>query len=351
MFESLGFENATPREISVLFALGLGGLFGLLAERTRFCFRRALVGEDRRSAAGIWAMALVTAVLGTQGAVAAGWITFDDHRFLAPALPVLAIVVGGPLFGAGMVLTRGCVSRLTVLTGGGNLRAALVLLVFGVTAHATLKGVLAPLRTSLGAVTVDAGAVSLAALPGGAALWAGLIILAALGVVWHSGNRPLPLILAAVLGLLAPLGWIGTGFVLLDEFDPIAMESLSFTSPSAEGLFFVVASSAIPAGFGPGLLGGVLLGALAAALLFGSFRWQSFETPRQTGRYLAGAVMMGVGGVLAGGCTVGAGLSGLPTLSLAALLALVAIAAGALLTQAAFERAAPSTTPPPRPAE
>ena len=357
MFESFGFEETTAKEISVLFGLGLGVLFGLLAERTQFCFRRALVGDDRRAALGIWLTALAVAVLGTQGAVSSGLIDFGEHRFMASNLPVLAVVIGGLLFGAGMVLTRGCVSRLSVLTGSGNLRAALVLVVFAVTAHATLKGVLAPLRTSLGSITTDLGeTVSLAALPGGALVWAGGIALVALFAASRSGNRMRNLVLAGLIGALVPLGWVGTGYVLFDEFDPIAMESLSFTAPSADGLFYVVASTAVSAGFGTGLLGGVLLGALAAALLFGSFRWQSFDSPRQTGRYMAGAVMMGFGGVLAGGCTVGAGLAGIPTLSVAAILALLAIAAGAVAMNAALTRVSgvsggPSTTPAPQPAE
>ncbi|MCU9838545.1 YeeE/YedE family protein [Ruegeria sp. WL0004] len=356
MFESLGFEETTAKEISVLLGLTLGVLFGLLAERTRFCFRRAVVGEDARQAAGVWFTALAVAILGTQAAVAVGLIGFADHRLLASDLPILAVVLGGLMFGAGMVLTRGCVSRLTVLGGTGNLRALTVLLVFAVVAHAMLKGVLAPLRTSLGAVTVDLGeTVSLAALPGGAALWTAALALAALLIAARSGNRALPLLGAALIGLLVPLGWVGTGYVLFDEFDPIAMESLSFTAPAADTLFYTIASTSIAPGFGTGLVGGVLLGALVAALLFGSFRWQSFDSPRQTGRYLAGAALMGMGGVLAGGCTLGAGLAGVPTLSLAAILALAAVALGARLTDAIIRGAdgfaAPTTTRPPQPAE
>jgi len=357
MFESFGFEETTAKQVSVLFALGLGGLFGFLAERTKFCFRRSLVGQDRRAAMGVWALALAFAILGTQAAVAAGLISFDNHRFMTSELPVLAIVAGGLMFGAGMVLTRGCVSRLTVLTGSGNLRAALVLIVFALVAHATLKGVLAPLRTAMGSLTIDLGtATSLAALPGGAAFWSVLIAAVAVGIAYRSGNSAVTLTGAALIGLLVPLAWVGTGFVLLDEFDPIAMESLSFTSPAADSLFFTVASTSIPAGFGTGLMAGVVLGALAASVLFGSFQWQSFDGPRQTGRYLSGATLMGVGGVLAGGCSVGAGLSGIPSLSFAALLAVTAIAAGGLGTQALLirsvrESGAPSTTPKLQPAE
>ncbi len=330
MFETLGFETLTAPQAAVYFGLGLGLLFGALAQITRFCLRRALVsGPERRAAAGVWLTALAAAMLGTQAAVALGWISFSDHRFMASDLPVLSIIVGGLLFGAGMVLTRGCASRLTVLSASGNLRALLVMLVFAAVAYATMRGVLAPLRSAAGSVTVPLDPV---ALPGSPLLWTALLALVAAAVAWRSGNRVGTLVLAALLGLLVPLGWVGTGFVLFDDFDPIAMESLSFTAPAADALFYTMAASAISPGFGAALVGGALLGAFVAAVLRGAFVWQSFSAPRETLRYLAGAAMMGMGGVLAGGCTVGAGLSGVPTLSVAAILALVSIIAGALLT-------------------
>jgi uncharacterized membrane protein YedE/YeeE len=352
MFETFGFENLTAPQAAVYFALAIGLAFGALAQITKFCFRRAIVGEDRKQAAGVWLTALAVAVLVTQGAVLAGLISFDEHRFMAADLPVLAIVAGGLLFGIGMVLTRGCVSRLSVLTGTGNLRAALVLVVFAVVAHATMKGVLAPLRLALAEITVPWGG----ALPGDAMIWAGLIAVAALFFALRSGNRVPALIGAALIGALVPLAWVGTGFVLYDDFDPIALEGLSFTAPAADALFWAIASTSISANFGVGLFGGVLAGAMIAALIRGQFQWQSFESARQTGRYMAGAALMGVGGVLAGGCTVGAGLSGVPTLSVAALLTLASIAVGGWLAARALNASssgsdAASTTPPLQPAE
>ncbi len=351
MFETLGFETLTAPQVAVFFALVLGAAFGVLAEQTKFCFRRGLVGDDRRAAMGVWLTALAVAVIGTQILASLGFIDFADHRFFVSDLPLAAIVVGGLLFGAGMVLTRGCVSRLTVLTASGNLRAVFVLAVFAITAHATLKGVLAPVRTGLGSLTVDLGsATSLAALPGGGLFWSGVLALGALAFALRSGNHVTTLILAAALGALVPLGWVGTGFVLYDDFDPIAMESLSFTAPYADALFWVIASSSIPAGFGVGLIGGVLLGALLSAVASRRFEWVSFNSPRETGRYATGAIMMGVGGVLAGGCTVGAGLSGVPTLSVAAILAILSIAVGALVMQAGLARKG-SASPILQPAE
>ncbi|PPB81864.1 sulfur transporter [Albidovulum inexpectatum] len=343
MLEQLGLDSLDPRSASVLLGILIGLAFGALAEVTRFCLRRAIVVDapDRRSAQGVWAIAFAVAIAGMQIATGLGLVDLSEHRFLAPDLPVLAIVVGGLLFGAGMVLTRGCASRLTVLAGTGNLRALTVMIVFAIAAHATLKGVLAPVRTALGSIILPVGeAASLGAVPGGPIVATAVLSLFGIWLALRSGAAPRMLFLAALLGALVPLGWLGTGLVLQDEFDPIAVESLSFTLPAAESLFWVIASSAVPAGFGTGLFGGVLVGAALLSLIGGRFRWQGFSTPREMGRYLTGGTLMGVGGVLAGGCTVGAGLSGASTLSVAALLALGAIILGARLADRAFDASA-----------
>ena len=331
MFEELGLGELTPLTASVLLGMVLGGAYGALAQRSALCLRRSLAGQwrDCLPALGVWTMALACAIAGTRLAVSVGLISFEAHRFLASDLPVASALTGGALFGAGMVLAGGCVSRLTVLTGSGNLRALFVLLVFAVTAHATMKGVLAPVREALGAATVPGGdAAALTVLPGGE-VWP-LALAAALALFALRSGAPVSrLAMGGAIGLLVPLGWTGTGFLLQDDFDPIPLQSLGFTGPMADTLFWTVAATAIPAGFGTGLAAGVVGGSLIAALTCGEFRWLSLEGPRQTGRYLAGAVMMGVGGVLAGGCTVGAGLSGVSTASLAALLALASMAVSA----------------------
>ena len=309
----------------------LGFAYGALAQRSALCLRRGLVGPWRecRPALGAFAMAVACAIAGTRLAVGMGLISFETHRFLASDLPLLSVLLGGALFGAGMALAGGCASRLTVLAGAGNLRALLVLLVFAVTAHAAMKGVLAPLRETLSAASVRGNeAAALTALPGGELWPLGLAFAAALFAL-RSGASLSRLAMAGAIGLLVPLGWIGTGLLLLDDFDPIPLQSLGFTGSTAATLFWTVAASAVPAGFGTGLVAGVLAGSMVAARAAGEFRWESLEGPRQTGRYLAGGVMMGTGGVLAGGCTVGAGLSGFSTASLAALLALAAMAASA----------------------
>jgi uncharacterized protein len=154
----------------------------------------------------------------------------------------------------------------------------------------------------------------------------------------RSGASWRVLTLGALIGLLVPLAWVGTGLVLQDDFDPIPVEAISYTAPWADTLFFGIAVDLDRAKLRRWAGCGTLLGSLVAALMLRQFAWQSFSSPRETGRYLAGAALMGFGGVLAGGCTLGAGLSGIPSLSVAALLALTAIAAGGRLTDLLLTR-------------
>jgi uncharacterized membrane protein YedE/YeeE len=329
MYEDLNITFLTAPQAAVVFAALLGLAFGFLAERTRFCFRRALVGEDRAQAAAVWFTALAVAVIGTQLAVAQELTTFGAHRFQTENLSWLSIALGGALFGAGMILARGCAARLTVLAATGNLRAGLVMVVFAITAHATLKGALAPLAAKLSSVSAPIGG----ALPGAPMIWAAAIALLAVAFVVKARPSVWMLIGAGLIGLLVPLAWVGTGYVLYDDFDPIVHQSLSFTSTWTETLFAAIAYTAVPLGFGTGLVLGTIAGAFLSAALGRRLAWQSFTTPGETGRYMSGALLMGIGGVLAGGCTIGAGLSGIPTLSVAAVLALASITLGAVLTQ------------------
>lgn len=327
LLESLdwGFE---PRVYHLIAGLLLGLVFGVAAQISRFCLRRAVAGDpsERAEAGAVWATGLAAAVIGFLAAGAAGLVEIGDHRWLSSSLPVLAIVAGGLAFGIGMVLTRGCISRLTVLSATGNLRAVFVILAFAVAAHAMLKGVLSPLRTSLGSVTMDLPAVAV----GGPILAAATAVLALLLIV-RAKPKPLHVALGAVVGLVAVGGWMATSTLLFDEFDPQPVQSIAFTLPWSESLFWVIASTAIPAGFGVAFIGGVLTGSFVSAASRGELNLQSFSSPAETLRYLAGGALMGVGGVLAGGCTVGAGLSGVATGSVAAILALGSIIVGGVL--------------------
>lgn len=321
------------RTLQVLFGLAIGLVFGIAAQISRFCLRRAVAGDagERGTAGAVWVTALATAIVGFLIARFYGYINIDGHRYLSTDLPYLAIIIGGLAFGIGMVLTRGCVSRLTVLSATGNLRAVTVLIIFALVAHATLKGVFAPLRTALGSVTASLPIGSLSELPLGAPFASALALAAAIFLISRFRPSVGHVIAGVVIGLVPLAGWATTSVLLFDEFDPLAVQSVAFTLPWSDTLFWFIASTSVPAGFGTALMGGVLVGSFASAATRGELKLQSFDAPQQFLRYAAGAALMGTGGVLAGGCTVGAGLSGSASLSLAALLALASIVAGGVI--------------------
>jgi len=331
LLEYLPFD-LPAQTLHLLLGALLGLAFGIAAQISRFCLRRAVAGEDGvdRSALSVWLVALAVAIGGVALAGGMGFVELGDHRYLSSSVPVVAIALGGLAFGIGMVLTRGCMSRLTVLAGTGNLRAGSVIALFAIVAHATLKGVLSPVRTSLGAVQYDFGIGSLAAIPGMAPAVALALLAIAVLLAHRSGSRASHLAMGAVIGLVVVAGWAGTSVLLMDDFDPLPVQSMAFTLPWTDTLFYAIASTAVPAGFGVGVIGGVILGSFLSAAARGELVLQSFSSPVQTLRYSAGAVLMGFGGVLAGGCTIGAGLSGGANLSIAALLALGFIVLGAV---------------------
>lgn len=333
-------------------ALLIGLVFGIAAQRSRFCLRSAVIdltgtgeGGTRWHRLVFWLGAFGMAIAATQAAIYFGYFEADRVRQLTGARSLSGVLIGGLAFGAGMVLTRGCVSRLTVLSANGNLRAVCTLLVFGVVAWATFDGPLSGLRQSvLGLWTlepfVNLNLRSEAGLGplGGAAVGFGLA-LAAL-VAGALLRLPLSSILwAPALGATIAAGWWFTWTMSGQVFEPIAVESVSFTRPAID--FIGLASNGFPVrllGFGTGLVCGVVIGSFAAALIARELKLEWFASIQSAGTYAIGAALMGFGGVLAGGCSVGAGVAGVSVFALASLVALGSMIAGAAATDLALAR-------------
>lgn len=340
---SVGIWNFGESSLMWLLPLAgvlLGAFFGAFAQWSRFCFRSAVIQIQERSKspmAGGYLIALLTAGVGAQLLASFGFITFEGTRFAQSELAIGPLLAGGLLFGAGMVLTRGCPSRLTVLAAQGNLRAVLTLVIFAIVAFASLRGVLAPLRRFLAEATTIQDSTFGGVIP----LWGAATICAlALFFIWKSRVTTRLAVAGFGIGIVIVLGWFVTGAMFHDPFDPQPAQSLAFTSGASDALFFAMASSAIDPGFPAGVFVGVIFGAWFTAFWRRELRIESFENGSQTLRYIAGATAMGIGGVWAGGCTIGAGLSGTSALSVSAFLALFFMAIGAALTNLALKRGA-----------
>jgi uncharacterized membrane protein YedE/YeeE len=238
------------------------------------------------------------------------------------------------------VLSNGCGSRALVLLGRGNLRSLVVVIVLGIVAQMTLKGLIAPLRVvllqasqttaktnSLPALLSAAGlAESAARLLAASMLSAALLVFA----FAHPPFRRAPWQIATGLavGLLVALGWFVTGYLGADEFNPAPVASLTFIAPIADTLQYAMLSTGLTLNFGIATVTGVFAGSLATALITGRFHLEGYHSPRHMLRSIAGAALMGAGGAMAYGCSVGQGLTGLSTLALASFVAVAGILLG-----------------------
>ncbi len=346
-------HGSTPVLVAGGAAIGL--LFGFFAQRSRFCLRAAVIDVWRGrfgGRLGVWLLAFASAVVAVQALVLAGWLDVGSARQVSNRGSLSGALLGGLLFGVGMVMTRGCASRLLVLSANGNLRALLSGLVFAVTAQAALSGALAPWRTEIASWwMVDGGSArSLLARLGlgpGAGLACGLLWLA--GGVWFSlraGNRAWLWAGGVGTGLAVALAWWFTYAVSVASFDPVAVNGLTFSGPSAQWLMRVLHSPAPPLDFDAGMLPAVFAGSALGALLRREFKIEGFHNGLAMLRYIAGAIAMGFGSVLAGGCAVGAGMTGGAIFSLTAWLALAGMwLGGGLMDRLLPEPASAAATP------
>lgn len=308
-------------EPGVLAACGAltGLLFGFFAQRSKFCLRAAVI-EFWHGKFGdkltVWLLAFATAVVAVQLLVVSGLLDVSTARQLSSKGSLSGALVGGVIFGVGMVMTRGCASRLLVLSANGNLRALLSGLIFAVTAQASLSGVLAPWREAVASGwVVDGGpARSLLALVGVGA-WDGLAfgalwLVTALFFAYRSGWGFWKWMGGIGTGLAVALAWLTTYQVLAHSFEPVQIQGMTFSGPSAEWLMRVLSNPADPWNFDLGLMPGVFLGSLIGALVGGDWKLEGFGGGYTMPRYIVGAVLMGFGSMLAGGCAVGAGMTG-----------------------------------------
>ena len=343
-------------------AFALAFVFGAVANKTHFCTMGAVsdvvnMGDWNRMR--MWLLAIAVAVAGATALQLAGWIDVSKTIYAAPRFTWLSYALGGLLFGVGMTLASGCGSKTLIRIGSGNLKSLVVAIVLAITAYMTLKGILAVLRVAA-LDSVGATFASPQDLPSLLAPVLGIdkkTLVAALGALMALGLLAFVfksrdfltfdnVLGGAVAGLVVVGCWILSGHVGHLAEDPATleerflatnsgrMESFSFVAPFAYSLELLMlwSDKSRTVTLGIAAVAGMLTGSFAWALASRSFRLESFRDSEDLLNHLAGAVLMGFGGVLALGCTIGQGISGLSTLALGSFLAFFAIVAGAAAT-------------------
>lgn len=311
-------ERIGEAPTAALFGLITGTIFGIAAQRSRFCLRAAAV-EFARGAMGdkvsVWLLTFSTALVWVQGAQLVGLMESADARMMAVPGSWSGAIIGGLMFGAGMVLARGCSGRLLVMAATGNLRSVVSGLIFAVVAQMSLSGVLSPWRDKLAALWVTEGGRNMDLLATfGVPAYFGLVLglgIAAFALLLSRRNRigVARLVFASGVGFAVAVGWVLTYSLSQVAFDPVQIESATFTGPSAHTLMFFLDRNAVLE-FDVGLVPGVFLGAMIAAGLAGEMKFQAFDGPVTMRKAMIGAALMGFGGMLAGGCAIGAGVTG-----------------------------------------
>jgi hypothetical protein len=272
-------------------------------------------------------------------------IDLGQSIYLAPSLGWLGAIVGGSMFGFGMTIAGGCGNRNLVRLGAGNLKSLVVLIVLGVFAYMTLRGLTGALRVaaiepaSLDLRRFGMQTQGLPAFAAAAGLAPGLArgLVAAVAVVGLAAycladaefrRRTAAVFGGAAIGLLVVAGWAITGIAGADEFEPVPLASFTFIAPTGDALVYAMTWTGAKINFGVATVLGVVAGAFLAAKASGEFRVEGFTDVADMKRHLVGAALMGAGGVTALGCTIGQGLTGISTLAAGSLLAVLSICAG-----------------------
>jgi uncharacterized membrane protein YedE/YeeE len=345
--------------VLLLLAFSLAFLYGALTHHSRFCTMGALAdwaytGDTARLR--MWVLAVAVAMLGFNAMVAMGWISPEKTLYTQPRLPWLALILGGFMFGWGMVWASGCGSRSLTRLGAGNLKALVVIGAMAFAGMTALHGLVAVWNAQwldrfsiVLPATQDLPALIAWSIGGDRAQWvlkvgSGLAVLLGLWV-WTSPAARTPAVWGGGLGVgtMIVAYWLLSGVWAYVPEHPETlqeaflgtrsnrMESFTFVAPVAYLLdwFMYFSDQSRTLTMAMVTIPGVILGAAVMALLTDTFQWQGFRTTQDFVHHLVGGLMMGCGGVLAWGCTIGQGITGISTLSIGSFLSLAAMVLGA----------------------
>ncbi len=320
-----------------------GGLIlGLAGRMGYFCslgaLETAVYGHDQ-TRLRMWGMALGTAIIGVFTLNAAGIFDFSLSFYHQVKWNPLASIFGGLLFGYGMAMAGNCGYSALTRFGGGDLRALVVLVVMAIFSFITLNGPLAAPRLLLIKEEPSEEISSIAYTLGeatGIAPFAIALAFATVLILWALSYEKLrnnheQIFWSVAVGFAITFGFWGTSFLNDNSFGEVMVESYTFTAPLGRTLIWLMTSSAGGLVFSVGSVLGVIIGAFIGSSIKRDFKWEACEDPRELGRQVGGAALMGIGGVTALGCSVGQGLSAFSTLAYSGPVTLAAIAAGGLI--------------------
>lgn len=331
----------------IISGLLAGGFFGFILQRGRFCmnsaFRDTIFIKDM-TLFHAYCVALAVMLIGSQALQDLGIIHLKAQSFYP-----LANILGGYIFGLGIVLAGGCGSGITYRVGEGQLASWVAVLGFFLGIGATTNGILKPVYDLLRSVKVGEGALTLHGMAGGednlAIKWGIILVISAICLGFATKSKPFSIKKSkgfywSVTALLVGISGVITFWASEYWGSPGFARGMNFTTPTGE-FFFTLLTGDAHSKFFPmyDLFGlkvtwaefyyvGVPLGAFISAKILKEFIWKTPRDPKELLTVLGGSVMMGFGAATAGGCNIGQALTGAVTLSVGSIAATIAIILG-----------------------
>lgn len=334
-------DNLEIHEIVNIVALLIGISFGAIAQKTQFCFNGAikdyiLLSSTRRAASVVFA--IIVAIIATRFSVLVFGLDLEDTIWLSKDINYITIIIGGALFGTGMMIADGCSSRHLIKFAQGDGRSLVTLLFIAIFAYAAKYGILNAIVYSLISNETLLN-ISLLVENTDINIYIALFILSII-LIWltKSFKRILCLRDGLSVGLLIAFGWYITGIygATTLELDTryVSQTSLTFVGPLSNTLEFFTHYITKSLDFGISIILGVILGAFIMSRFNTkySFGCTSAIKTNTLLNSIFGGSLMGVGGVMALGCTVGQGLTGVSTLAIGSFVAIVSIFVSAYIT-------------------
>jgi len=352
----------------LLIAFGIAFVMGAVVNKTNFCTMGAVsdwvnMGDKNRLRS--WMLAIAVALIGVLILEGTSMASVDSTLppYRAEGFAWLRFIIGGMAFGIGMTLASGCGNKTLIRIGGGNAKSIVVLIIAGMFAYFMSKTSFYEVlfhpwvvATTIDLSSYDINSQDLGALASAVtgqevetsrSVFGAIFSIILIGIIFKSSEfrkQYEHIFSGLVVGSAVIAAWYFTGGSLGDEWKEtaefldevpvgVATQSFTFINPMGETFFYAMSpSNTLLISFGMAALAGVIVGSFVYALFSGSFRFEWFSSINDFLQHLVGATLMGIGGVLAMGCTIGQGITGVSTLSIGSMLALVSIVFGSALT-------------------
>ena len=331
-----------PSILATFLGLGSGVILGLAARLGQFCtygaIESAYLGHDQRRIR-LWGIVLGIAIITIYSLDLLGQLNVSDTAYHQIKWNPIGSIIGGLLFGYGMGLAGNCGFGALAKLAGGDLRSLIILIVMALSSYFILSGPLAGLRVMVFPIEISNGDNALPQLAESLFGFNPTIIAALVSLIfilWALSYKPLRqdaamIIWSVLAGLSITAAFWGTYALNISSLDEIPIQGHTFTAPLGKTLLYLMTSSSSSLSFPIGSVIGVIFGAFIGSMIKGHFRWEACEDARELGRQMFGAVLMGFGGVIAMGCSIGQGVSAFSTLAISGPITLAAIVIGSIL--------------------